>query len=99
MMMMMMMMIIIIMMIMTTMMIIIINGHLPPRPLTPHLSAAQAIHLFGHDWGAAVAYLCAERYETVFTSVTTLAVPPNFVEAARLMPSQVRPGGLEVFLF
>lgn len=50
-----------------------------------------AVHLVGHDWGAAVGYLAAARSPELFLSLSTLAVPPlkRLPQAVLRVPEQL----------
>lgn len=52
---------------------------------------AERAHVFGHDWGAVVAYAAAARWPERLRSLTTLAVPPagGFDRAVRRVPRQL----------
>lgn len=52
----------------------------------------ERVHLVGHDWGAAIAYVAAASAPGRFESLTTIAVPPaaRLQEAIRHVPSQLR---------
>lgn len=51
-----------------------------------------AVHLIGHDWGAAIAYTAAAAWPDRFRSLTTLAIPPltRIPHAVRRVPRQLR---------
>lgn len=50
------------------------------------------VHLVGHDWGAAIAWLAVVRHPGRFLTVTSLAIPPlgGMLAAIRRFPSQAR---------
>ncbi|MCK0538315.1 alpha/beta fold hydrolase [Alcanivorax quisquiliarum] len=50
-----------------------------------------AVHLVGHDWGAAVGYLAAARSPELFSSLTALAIPPikRLPKAVLRVPEQL----------
>jgi len=49
------------------------------------------VHLVGHDWGAAVAYVAGALAPERFYSLTTIAVPPaiRFAEGVKAVPGQL----------
>jgi len=51
----------------------------------------ERVHLVGHDWGAAVAYVAGALAPERFYSITTIAVPhaARLPEGIRVVPSQV----------
>lgn len=53
---------------------------------------AKKIHLIGHDWGAAIAYVAGALYPQRFFSLTTLAVPHSarLTEAMAKVPGQYK---------
>jgi pimeloyl-ACP methyl ester carboxylesterase len=50
------------------------------------------VHLVGHDWGAAIAYVAGALAPERFYSLTTMAVPPasRFSEGVKAIPGQLR---------
>ncbi len=53
---------------------------------------ADRVHLFGHDWGAAITYTAGALAPERFQSLTTIAVPhaARLTAALRKVPSQLR---------
>jgi pimeloyl-ACP methyl ester carboxylesterase len=60
--------------------------------LAEALSPRAPVHLVGHDWGAATAYVAATRAPERFASLVTLSVPHplTFLGALRRRPAQLR---------
>lgn len=61
-------------------------------PLLLDALGLRQVHLVGHDWGAAIAWLAVVRHPRHFRTVTSLAIPPlgGLLAAIRRFPSQAR---------
>jgi len=59
----------------------------------------ERIHLVGHDWGAAIAYVAGALAPDRFNSIATLAVPygGRMQQAIRKLPSQIRKSWYMIF--
>ena len=53
------------------------------------LKLKEDIHLIGHDWGAFIVSVLAQKIPESFASVTMMAVPHNFVPGAASLPRQL----------
>ena len=53
------------------------------------LKLKEEIHLIGHDWGAFIVSVLAQKIPESFASVTMMAVPHNFVPGAASLPRQL----------
>ena len=53
------------------------------------LKLKEDIHLIGHDWGAFIVSVLAQKIPEAFASVTMMAVPHNFVPGAASLPRQL----------